>query len=80
MILKHGFLFLDEQRATPKINKDAVLEDFYSHHPGSFVVLSLAKNLRWPNVHRNIIANASEKALREKLSRIPYELKTSNST
>ena len=46
--VKHGCACLDERIAIPKAIKDAVLEDIHSTHPGSFALLSLAKNIWWP--------------------------------
>ena len=51
---------LDERIAIPKSFKDAVLEDIHSTHPGSFAMLSLAQNIWWPYIHRDILAKASE--------------------
>ena len=58
--VKHGCVCLDERIAIPKSIKDAVLEDIYSTHPGSFAMLSLAQNIWWPYIHRDILAKASE--------------------
>ena len=60
LCVKHGCVCLDERIAIPKAIKDAVLEDIHSTHPGSFAVLSLAQNIWWPNIHRDILAKASE--------------------
>ena len=51
---------LDERIAIPKAIKDAVLEDIRSTHPGNFAMLSLAQNIWWPYIHRDILAKASE--------------------
>ena len=59
-IAKHGCLCIDESIAIPKAIKDAVLEDIHSTHPGSFAMLSLAQNIWWPYIHRDILAKASE--------------------
>ena len=58
--VKHGCMCLDERIAIPKSIKDAVLEDIHSTHPGSFAMLSLAQNICWPCIHRDILAKASE--------------------
>ena len=58
--VKHGCICLDERIAIPKAIKDAVLEDIHSTHPGSFAMLSLAQNVWWPYIHRDILAKASE--------------------
>ena len=58
--VKHVCFCLDERIAYPKAIKDAVLEDIHSTHPGSFAMLSLAQNIWWPYIHRNILAKASE--------------------
>ena len=58
--VKHGCVCLDERIAIPKTIKDAVLEDIHSTHPGSFAMLSLAQNIWWPYIHRDILAKASE--------------------
>ena len=58
--VKHGCVCLDERIAIPKAIKDAVLEDIHSTHPGSFAMLSLAQNIWWPYIHRDILAKASE--------------------
>ena len=58
--VKHGCVCLDERIAIPKSIKDAVLEDIHSTHPGSFAMLSLAQNIWWPYIHRDILAKASE--------------------
>ena len=58
--MKHGCVCLDERIAIPKSIKDAVLEDIHSTHPGSFAMLSLAQNIWWPYIHRDILAKASE--------------------
>ena len=60
MSVKNGCLCIDERIAIPKAIKDAVLEDIHSTHPGSFAMLSLAQNIWWPYIHREILANASE--------------------
>ena len=51
---------LDERIAIPKSFKDAVLEDIHSTHPGSLAMLSLAQNIWWPCIYRDILAKASE--------------------
>ena len=58
--VKHGCVCLDERIAIPKSIKDEVLEDIHSTHPGSFAMLSLAQNIWWPYIHRDILAKASE--------------------
>ena len=58
--VKHGCVCLDERIVIPKSIKDAVLEDIHSTHPGSFAMLSLAQNIWWPYIHRDILAKASE--------------------
>ena len=58
--VKHGCVCLDERIAIPKSIKDALLEDIHSTHPGSFAMLSLAQNIWWPYIHRDILAKASE--------------------
>ena len=58
--VKHGCVCLDERIAIPKSIKDAVLEDTHSTHPGSFAMLSLAQNIWWLYIHRDILAKASE--------------------
>ena len=58
--VKHGCVCLDERIAIPKAIKDAVLEDIHSMHLGSFTMLSHAQNIRWPYIHRDILAKASE--------------------
>ena len=58
--VKHDCVCLDERIAIPKSIKDAVLEDIHSTYPGSFAMLSLAQNIRWPYIHRDILAIASE--------------------
>ena len=58
--VKHGCVCLDERIAIPKAIKDAVLEDIHSTHAGSFAMLSLAQNIGWPNIHRDILAKTSE--------------------
>ena len=58
--VKHGCVCLDERIAIPKSIKDAVLEDIHSTHPGSFAMLSLAQNIWWPYIHRDILAKVSE--------------------
>ena len=58
--VKHGCVCLDERIVIPKLIKDAVLEDIHSTHPGSFAMLSLAQNIWWPYIHRDILAKASE--------------------
>ena len=58
--VKHGCVCLDESIAIPKSIKNAVLEDIHSTHPGSFAMLSLAQNIWWPYIHRDILAKASE--------------------
>ena len=58
--VKHGCVCMDEPIAIPKSIKDAVLEDIHSTHPGSFAILSLAQNIWWPYIHRDIPAKASE--------------------
>ena len=58
--VKHGCVCLDERIAIPKSIKDAVLEDIHSTHPESFAMLSLAQNIWWPYIHRDILAKASE--------------------
>ena len=58
--VKNGCVCLDERIAIPKAIKDAVLEDIHSTHPGSFAMLSLAQNIWWPYIHRDILAKASE--------------------
>ena len=58
--VKHGCVCLDERIAITKSIKDAVLEDILSTHPGSFAMLSLAQNIWWPYIHRDILAKASE--------------------
>ena len=57
---KRGCVYLDDRIAIPKAIKDAVLEDIHSTHPGSFAMLSLAQNIWWPYMHRDILAKASE--------------------
>ena len=52
--VKHGCVCLDERIAIPKAIKDAVLEDIHSTHHGSFAMLSLAQNIWWPYIHRDI--------------------------
>ena len=58
--VKHGCVCLDERIAIPNSIKDAVLEDIHSTHPGSFAMLSLAQNIWWPHIHRDILAKANE--------------------
>ena len=58
--VKNGCVCLDERIAIPKSIKDAVLEDIHSTHPGSFAMRSLAQNIWWPYIHRDILAKASE--------------------
>ena len=58
--VKHGCVCLVERIAIPKAIKDAVLEDIHSTHPGSFAILSLAQNIWWPYIHRDILAKTSE--------------------
>ena len=58
--VKHGCVCLDERISIPKSIKDAVLEDIHSTHPGSFAMHSLAQNIWWPYIHRDILAKASE--------------------
>ena len=58
LIVKHGCLCLDERIAITKAIKDAVLEDIHSIQPGSFAILSLAKNVWCPCIHRDILAKA----------------------
>ena len=58
--VKHGCVCLDEWIAIPKSIKDAVLEDIHSTHPGGFAMLSLAQNIWWPYIHRDILARTSE--------------------
>ena len=58
--VKHGCVCLNERIAIPKSIKDAVLEDIYSTHPGSFAMLSLEQNIWWPYIHRDILAKTSE--------------------
>ena len=58
--VKHGCVCLDERIAIPKKIKDAVLEDKHFTHPGSFAMLSLAQNIWWPYIHRDLLAKASE--------------------
>ena len=60
MSVKHGCVCLDEWIAIPKAIRDAVLEDIHPTHPGSFAMLSLAQNIWWPYIHRDILAKASE--------------------
>ena len=61
--VKHGCVCLDERIAIPKAIKDAVLEDIHSTHPGSFAMLSLAQNIWWPYIHRDILANPASAKL-----------------
>ena len=42
------WLCLDEQMAISKALMDAVVEGIHSTHPGSFSMLSWAKNICWP--------------------------------
>ena len=58
--VKHGCVCLDERTVIPKSIKDAVLEVIHSTHPGSFAMLSLAQNIWWPYIHRDILVKASE--------------------
>ena len=58
--VKHGWVCLDERIAIAKAIKDAVLEDIHSTHPGSFAMFSLAQNVCWPYIYRDILAKASE--------------------
>ena len=58
--VKHGCICIEERIAIPKAIKDAVLEDIHSAHPGSFAMLSLARKVCWPYIHRDILAKASE--------------------
>ena len=58
--VKHGCVCLDERKAIAKAIKDVVLEDIHSTHPGSFAMLSLAQNIWWPYIHRDILAKTSE--------------------
>ena len=58
--VKHGCVCLDERIAIPKTIKDAALEDIHSTHPGSFAMLSIAQNVWWPYIHRDILAKAIE--------------------
>ena len=58
--VKHWCVCLDERIAIPKSIKDAVLEDINSTHPGRFAMLSLAQNIWWPYIHRDILAKASD--------------------
>ena len=58
--VKHGCICLDERIAIPKASKDAMLEDTLSAHPGSFAMLSIAHNIWWPCIRRDIMAKASE--------------------
>ena len=60
MSVKHGCVCLDERIAIPKSIRDAVLEDIHSTHRGSFAMLSLAQNIWWPYIHRDVLAKASE--------------------
>ena len=41
------------------------LEDIHSTHPGSFVMLSLAQNIWWPYIHRDILVTSECKACTE---------------
>ena len=58
--VKHGCVCLDERKAMTKTIQDVVLEDVHSTHPGSFAMLSLAQNIWWPCIHRDILAKTSE--------------------
>ena len=58
--VKHGCVCLDDRIAIPKAIKDAVIDDIHTTHPGSFAILSLAENIWWPYVHRDILAKANE--------------------
>ena len=58
--VKHGCVCLDDRIAIPKAIKDAVLEDIHTTHPGSFALLSLAENIWWPYIHRDILAKTNE--------------------
>ena len=71
--VKHGCVCLDERAAIPKSIKDAVLEDIHSTHPGSFAMLSLAQNIWWPYIHRDILAKPVSAKLARKLVRILHQ-------
>ena len=58
--VKHGCVCLDERIAIPKAIKDAILEDIQSTHLGCFAMLSLAQNIWWPYIHRDILAKTIE--------------------
>ena len=58
--VKHGCTCLDERIAIPEAIKDAVLEDIHSTHPESFAMLSLAQNVWWPYIHRDMLPKTSE--------------------
>ena len=60
MIVKQGCLCLDERIAIPKAIKDSVLEDLHSSHPVSFAMLSLAQNIYWLFIHRDILSKNSK--------------------
>ena len=60
MSVKHGCFCIDERVAIPKAIMDAILEDIHSTHPGNFAMLLLAHNIRWPYIHRDLLAKASE--------------------
>ena len=57
---QHGCLCLYERLAIPKAIKNAVLEDIHSRYPGIFAMLSVAQNIWWPYIHRDILAKTSE--------------------
>ena len=58
--VEHGCLCIDEQIAIPKAIKYAVLEDVHSTYPGSPTVISLAQEIWWPYINRDMLAKASE--------------------
>ena len=58
--VKHVCLCIHERIVIPKAIKDTVLEDIYFTCPGSFAMLSLAQNIWWPYIYRDIMAKASE--------------------
>ena len=55
-----GCVCMDEKVANPNALKDALIDDLYASHPGSWGMVCMAQHCWWPYMNRDLLVKAIE--------------------
>ena len=55
-----GCVCVDERVAIPNVLHEALIDDIYSSHPGTWGMICMATHCWWPYIHRELIVKATE--------------------